>query len=87
MLNQRLDTCSWGRSAAAGPARRLAGLESAAGPDRVRGHPCGHRPTLARGALLRLTASPNLGTVEWGVIAADQALHVTILAMLAVLFG
>jgi hypothetical protein len=38
-------------------------------------------------ALLRLTASPYLGTVEWGVIAADQALYVTILAMLAVLFG
>ena len=38
-------------------------------------------------ALLRLTASPNFATVEWGVIAADQALHVTILAMLAVLLG
>ena len=37
--------------------------------------------------LLRVTASPNLATVEWGVIAADQALHVTILAMLAVLLG
>jgi hypothetical protein len=38
-------------------------------------------------ALLRVTASPNFATVEWGVIAADQALHVTILAMLAVLLG
>jgi hypothetical protein len=38
-------------------------------------------------ALLRMTASPNFATVEWGVIAADQALHVTILAMLAVLLG
>jgi hypothetical protein len=87
MLNQRLHTCSWGRSAAAGPARRLAGLESAAGPDRVAAtHAVIDRRWPVR-ALLRLTASPNLGTVEWGVIAADQALHVTILAMLAVLFG
>ena len=38
-------------------------------------------------ALLRVTASPNFATLEWGVIAADQALHVTILAMLAVLLG
>jgi hypothetical protein len=38
-------------------------------------------------ALLRVTASPNFATVEWGVVAADQALHVTILAMLAVLLG
>jgi hypothetical protein len=38
-------------------------------------------------ALLRATASANFATVEWGVIAADQALHVTILAMLAVLLG
>jgi len=43
-----LDTCSRGRSAAAGPARRLAGRQRAAGPDRLGGHPCGHRPTLAR---------------------------------------
>jgi hypothetical protein len=34
-----------------------------------------------------VTASPNFATLEWGVIAADQALHVTILAMLAVLLG
>jgi Protein of unknown function (DUF3307) len=38
-------------------------------------------------ALLRLTASPGFATVEWGVVAADQALHVTILAMLAVMLG
>jgi hypothetical protein len=38
-------------------------------------------------ALLRVTASPGFATVEWGVIAADQALHLTILAMLAVLLG
>jgi hypothetical protein len=38
-------------------------------------------------ALLRLTASLNFATIEWGVVAADQALHVTILAMLAVLLG
>ena len=38
-------------------------------------------------ALPRLTASPNFATVEWGVVAADQALHVTILAMLVVLLG
>jgi hypothetical protein len=31
-------------------------------------------------ALLRVTASPGFATVEWGVIAADQALHLTILA-------
>jgi Protein of unknown function (DUF3307) len=38
-------------------------------------------------ALLRLTASPGFATVDWGVVAADQALHVTILAMLAVMLG
>ena len=38
-------------------------------------------------ALLRVTASPGFATIEWGVIAADQALHLTILAMLAVLLG
>jgi hypothetical protein len=38
-------------------------------------------------ALLRVTASPGFATVAWGVIAADQALHLTILAMLAVLLG
>jgi hypothetical protein len=38
-------------------------------------------------ALLRLTASPGFATVDWGVAAADQALHVTILAMLAVMLG
>jgi len=38
-------------------------------------------------ALLRAAGSPGLATVEWGVIAADQALHLTILAMLAVLLG
>jgi hypothetical protein len=37
-------------------------------------------------ALLRVTAS-GFATVEWGVIAADQALHLTILAMLAVLLA
>jgi hypothetical protein len=34
--------------------------------------------------LLRATGSPGFATVEWGVIAVDQALHVTILALLAV---
>jgi hypothetical protein len=38
-------------------------------------------------ALLRVTASPGFATVEWGVIATDQALHLTILAMLAALLG
>jgi hypothetical protein len=34
--------------------------------------------------LLRATGSPGFATVEWGVIAVDQALHLTILALLAV---
>jgi hypothetical protein len=34
-----------------------------------------------------VTASPNFATVEWGVMVADQALHVTILAMPAMLLG
>jgi Protein of unknown function (DUF3307) len=38
-------------------------------------------------ALLAATASPGFATVEWGVIAVDQALHLTILALLAVLLG
>ena len=38
-------------------------------------------------ALLTASASPGFATLEWGVIAADQALHLTILAMLAVLLG
>jgi hypothetical protein len=38
-------------------------------------------------ALLRATASPGFATVEWGVIAVDQALHLCILALLAVLLG
>jgi Protein of unknown function (DUF3307) len=35
--------------------------------------------------LLRAVGSPGFATVEWGVIAVDQALHLSILAMLAVL--
>jgi Protein of unknown function (DUF3307) len=38
-------------------------------------------------ALLRASGSPGFATVEWGVVAADQALHLSILAMLAVLLG
>jgi hypothetical protein len=36
-------------------------------------------------ALLRAAGSPGFATVEWGVIAVDQALHLFILAMLALL--
>ena len=35
-------------------------------------------------SLLRAVGSPGFATVEWGVIAVDQALHLVILAMLAV---
>jgi hypothetical protein len=38
-------------------------------------------------ALLRAAGSPGFATIEWGVIAVDQALHLFILAMLAVLLG
>ena len=38
-------------------------------------------------ALLRMAGSPGFATVDWGVIAVDQALHLSILAMLAVLLG
>jgi hypothetical protein len=38
-------------------------------------------------ALLRAAGSPGFATVEWGVIAVDQAVHLFILAMLAVLLG
>jgi hypothetical protein len=38
-------------------------------------------------ALMRATGSPGFATVEWGVIAVDQTLHLFILAMLAVLLG
>jgi hypothetical protein len=38
-------------------------------------------------ALLAASASPGFATLEWGVIAVDQALHLTILALLAVLLG
>jgi hypothetical protein len=34
--------------------------------------------------LLRVVGSPGFATLEWGVIAVDQALHLSILAMLAV---
>ncbi len=37
--------------------------------------------------LLRATGSPGLATVEWGVIAVDQAVHLCILALLAVLLA
>jgi hypothetical protein len=38
-------------------------------------------------ALLRASGSPGFATVEWGVVAVDQALHLSILAMLAVLLA
>jgi Protein of unknown function (DUF3307) len=38
-------------------------------------------------ALLRAAGSPEFATVQWGVIAVDQALHLFILAMLALLLG
>jgi hypothetical protein len=38
-------------------------------------------------ALLRVAGSPGFATVEWGVIAVDQALHLFILAMLALLLA
>jgi hypothetical protein len=38
-------------------------------------------------ALLRVAGSPGFATVEWGVVAVDQALHLSILAMLAVLLA
>ena len=38
-------------------------------------------------ALLRAAGSPGFATVEWGVIAVDQALHLFILAMLALFLG
>jgi hypothetical protein len=38
-------------------------------------------------ALLRAAGSPGFATVEWGVIAVDQALHLCIVAMLALLLG
>jgi hypothetical protein len=34
-------------------------------------------------ALMRAAGNPRFATVEWGVIAVDQALHLFILAMLA----
>ena len=38
-------------------------------------------------ALLRVVGSSGLATLEWGVLAVDQAVHLSILAMLAVLLG
>jgi hypothetical protein len=38
-------------------------------------------------ALMRAAGSPGFATVEWGVIAVDQALHLSILSMLALLLG
>ena len=38
-------------------------------------------------ALMRAAGSPGFATVDWGVIAVDQALHLSILAMLAVVLG
>jgi hypothetical protein len=35
-------------------------------------------------SLLRVVGSPGFATLEWGVIAVDQALHLSILAMLTV---
>jgi Protein of unknown function (DUF3307) len=37
--------------------------------------------------LMRAVGSPGFATVEWGVIAVDQALHLSILAVLAALLG
>jgi hypothetical protein len=38
-------------------------------------------------ALMRAAGSPGFAAVEWGVIAVDQALHLFILAILAVLLA
>jgi Protein of unknown function (DUF3307) len=38
-------------------------------------------------ALMRAAGRPGFATVQWGVIAVDQALHLIILAMLALLLG
>jgi hypothetical protein len=38
-------------------------------------------------ALLRAVGSQGFTTLEWGVVAVDQDLHLSILAMLAVLLG
>jgi Protein of unknown function (DUF3307) len=38
-------------------------------------------------ALMRAAGSSGFATIEWGVIAVDQALHLFILAMLALLLG
>jgi len=38
-------------------------------------------------ALLTASGSPGFATIEWGVIAVDQALHLAILAMLAALLS
>jgi hypothetical protein len=37
--------------------------------------------------LMRAAGSPGFATLEWGVIAVDQALHLSILSMLAALLG
>jgi Protein of unknown function (DUF3307) len=37
--------------------------------------------------LMRTAGSQGFATVEWGVIAVDQALHLFILAMLALVLG
>jgi hypothetical protein len=42
---------------------------------------------LAGAGALRAVGSHGFATLEWGVIAVDQALHLSILAMLAVLLG
>lgn len=75
-------------AAPADPARRLASGQGAGGPDRLGRDPCRHRPALAGArAVMRAAGSPGFATVEWGVIAVDQALHLFILAMLALLLG
>jgi Protein of unknown function (DUF3307) len=38
-------------------------------------------------ALMYVAGSPGFATVEWGVIAVDQALHLFILTMLALLLA
>jgi hypothetical protein len=68
-------------------ARWLAGLEDPGHLGRVGYQPCPDRPALAGAGALRAVGSHGFATLEWGVIAVDQALHLSILAMLAVLLG
>jgi hypothetical protein len=56
-------------------------------PGRRRGHPGHGGAGPGPAGVLGAVGSPGLATLEWGVIAVDQALHLSILAMLAVLLG